>query len=69
MADSQLRTLEQKIDELIKLCGELNRENVSLKTAARDWATERQELIARHDVARRKVQEMLGRLKAVEQTK
>ena len=69
MTDSQFRALEQKIDDLIKLCSDLNRENVSLKAEARDWATERETLMARNEVARVKVEEILGRLKSVEQAK
>ena len=69
MTDSQFRALEQKIDDLIKLCSDLNRENVSLKAEARDWAAERESLLARNDVARNKVEEILGRLKSVEQAK
>ncbi len=69
MTDSQFRALEQKIDDLIKLCSDLNRENVSLKAEARDWAAERETLMARNEVARGKVEEILGRLKSVEQAK
>lgn len=69
MADTQFRALEQKIDDLIKLCSDLNRENVSLKAEARNWAVERDTLVSRNEVARGKVEEILSRLKSVEQAK
>ena len=69
MTDSQFRVLEQKIDELITLCSELNQENTSLKTQARTLAAEREALLARNEHARGKVSEILTRLKSLEQAK
>lgn len=66
MPDTQFQALEQKIDDLIKLCADLNRENVSLKADARLWAEERQSLLARNEQARNKVEAMLKRLKTIE---
>ena len=69
MPDSQFKALEQKVDDLIRLCTELNRENVSLKSAARSWAAEREALEERNALAKDKLETILNRLKAVEQTK
>lgn len=69
MTDSQFRVLEQKIDELIKLCSELNQENISLKSRTRTLAAEREALLARNEHARGKVTEILTRLKSMEQAK
>ena len=69
MPETQLKVLEQKIDDLIKLCAELNRENVSLKADARQWAAERDSLLARNEQARDKVESILGRLKGMEHDK
>jgi len=66
MADSQLKFLEQKIDELIALCNDLNRENQSLKADSANWRRERQALIERNELARGKVEAMLGRLRTLE---
>jgi cell division protein ZapB len=60
-------TLEQKIDELISLCADLNRENFSLKADAFSWEQEKQDLIDKNELARNKVQAMISRLKALEQ--
>ena len=66
MADTQFKALEKKIDDLIKLCADLNHENVSLKADARQWAAERDSLRARNEQARSQVEAMLGRLKTME---
>ena len=66
MADNQLKTLEQKIDELIALCSELNRENQALKADSAGWHRERQDLIDKNELARTKVEAMLDRLRTME---
>ncbi len=67
MPDSQFNTLEQKIDDLISLCADLNRENVELKADASSWNQERTQLVQRNELARTKVEAMISRLKAMEQ--
>ena len=67
MADTQLKKLEDKIDELIALCNELNRENQLLKADSIGWHSERQSLVDKSEMARTKVEAMLERLKAMEQ--
>ena len=67
MADTQLKILESKIDELISLCNDLNRENKSLKADNASWHSERQALVNKNDLAAAKVEAMLDRLKAMEQ--
>lgn len=66
MADKQLKALEQKIDELISLCQELNRENQMLKAQGASWQQERQELIDKNELARSKVEAMITRLRTME---
>lgn len=66
MAENQLKTLEQKIDELISLCNELNRENQTLKTDSAGWQQERQNLIDKNELARGKVEAMIDRLRTME---
>lgn len=66
MADDQLKELEKKIDELIALCQELNRENQALKADNAGWRTERQSLISKNELARNKVEAMIDRLRAME---
>ncbi len=68
MAENQLKVLEQKIDELIALCNDLNRENQALKSENLNWQRERQSLMDKNEVARNKVEAMIGRLRTMEQT-
>ena len=66
MADSQLKILEKKIDELISLCSDLNNENQALKADSASWDNERESLVVKNDLARTKVEAMLTRLRAME---
>ncbi|MEM8548142.1 MAG: TIGR02449 family protein [Pseudomonadota bacterium] len=66
MADSPIKALEQKIDELIGLCSQLNRENQSLKAEHANWQQERQVLVNKNELARVKVEAMIGRLRNLE---
>ena len=67
MAEQQLKSLETKIDELITLCGDLNRENRALKADSAGWQRERQDLIEKNEMARAKVAAMIDRLRTMEQ--
>jgi cell division protein ZapB len=67
MPDSQFNALEQKIDDLINLCAELNQENVGLKADATTLQTEKQDLASRNLSARSKLEAILNRLKTMEQ--
>ena len=66
MADKQLQALAQKIDQLIDLCNELNRENQLLKAENAGWQHERQDLIDKNELARSKVESMINRLRTME---
>jgi len=67
MPETQFKALEHKIDDLINLCADLNRENVALKADVSSWHQERQQLVQRNELARTKVEAMISRLKAMEQ--
>ena len=67
MAENQIKALAKKIDELITLCGDLNRENQSLKRDSKSWQDERQHLVKTNELARTKVEAMINRLQAMEQ--
>lgn len=66
MAENQLKALAGKIDELITLCADLNRENQLLKSQCANWQQERQDLIDKNELARSKVAAMIDRLRAME---
>jgi len=65
MAENQLKVLEQKIDELIKLCNDLNRENQALKADSAGWHQERQKKKKKNELARTKVEAMIARLHTI----
>ena len=56
----------EKIDQLIELCAELNRENRQLKAENLGWRQERRELIEKNDLARERVEATLARLRDLE---
>ena len=66
MADNPLKDLENKIDELVALCRELNRENRALKADNALWRDERKDLLDKNDLARSKVEAMIDRLRTME---
>ena len=66
MADNSLKDLENKINELISLCKELNRENRALKAEIAGWRDERRDLMDKNELARSKVEAMIDRLRAME---
>ncbi|MBB3048395.1 cell division protein ZapB [Litorivivens lipolytica] len=67
MPDLSIKSVERKIDELIQLCEQLNRENQMLKTNTEAWQRERETLLEKTNIARNKVESMIQRLRALEQ--
>ncbi|MFK8040947.1 cell division protein ZapB [Congregibacter brevis] len=66
MSDDVLKTLEDKIDQLIGLCAQLNLENQALKRENLGFQQERRDLIAKNDLARARVEATLQRLRSME---
>ncbi|GAB5412730.1 MAG: hypothetical protein Cons2KO_03330 [Congregibacter sp.] len=66
MSDDALKTVEDKIDQLIALCAQLNRENQALKQENLNFQQERRDLIAKNDLARARVEATLQRLRSME---
>lgn len=66
MSDDALKALEEKIDQLIGLCAQLNRENRSLKAENLAYQQERRDLIAKNEMARARVEATLQRLRSME---
>ncbi len=66
MDDRQIKLIENRVDELIQLCEQLDRENRGLKADARLWREEREQLIEKTDAARAKVESMIQRLRTLE---
>lgn len=66
MSSNQLKDLENKLDELIALCRELNLENGALKAEVAGWRDERKDLMDKNELARSKVEAMIDRLRSME---
>jgi cell division protein ZapB len=66
MSDDALKTLEDRIDQLIALCAQLNRENRALKEENLNFQQERRDLIAKNELARARVESTLRRLRSME---
>lgn len=64
--DAALARLEHQVDELLGICASLRQENRSLRARQDALVTERAELIEKTEVARNRVEAMIGRLKAME---
>lgn len=66
MSNDALKTLEDRIDQLIALCAQLNRENRALKEENLNFQQERRDLIAKNELARARVESTLQRLRSME---
>jgi len=58
--------LEKKLDKLIVICARLDRENKELKERESNWLHERTRLVEKNELARSRVEAMIGRLKNLE---
>ncbi|MGE5153774.1 MAG: TIGR02449 family protein [Bdellovibrio bacteriovorus] len=68
MANFDVDLLERQVDELIHLCQRLREENASLRVRQETLMSERGELIEKNEQARSRVEAMLSRLRAMEES-
>ena len=66
MSELDFKALELKVNQLIEVCRGLQLQNQSLQKDNDTWRTERSRVIQQKDLARTKVEAMIGRLKALE---
>ena len=66
MEQSELQALADKLDRLIEHCGKLERDNAKLRELQDDWNRERAQLMQKNDLARGKIEAMIGRLRSLE---
>lgn len=67
MEDADLKILADKIELLIQRLRELESQNQTLVANENFWREERMRLIKRNELAQKKVEIMISRLKALEQ--
>ena len=68
LAQFDIDLLERQVDALLHLCERLKEENASLRTRQEALMTERGELIEKNEQARSRVEAMLSRLHAMEES-
>ena len=66
VADNLIQALEKKVNDLIDLSRELNRENRALKLRAAELQRERRELLERQRQASEHVETSLARLRSLD---
>ncbi|WP_136478659.1 TIGR02449 family protein [Pseudomonas sp. DG56-2] len=67
MQENDLQTLMGRFELLIERVEQLKRQNTLLLAQEKSWREERAHLIEKNEIARRKVESMILRLKALEQ--
>ena len=66
--DLELKRLEKRLDELVIICKKLQEENASLRSRQDMLTAERATLLQKNEQVRGRVEAMISRLKAMEQT-
>ena len=68
MSEDRFQSLSEKVDELIDLCADMKRENQLLKAGESSWQSERKQLMDKNKTAKTKLESILVRLKAMDQS-
>ncbi len=66
--DIELQRLEKRLDELVVICKQLQEENRSLKQRQDSLIEDRASLLQKNEQVRGRVEAMISRLKAMEQS-
>lgn len=66
MEQSELQALAEKLDRLIERCRKLEQDNAAMRELQDEWNRERAQLIQRNDLAKNRIEAMIGRLRALE---
>ena len=65
--EQQLRQLEARVDDLLRISARLRQENQALHDRESKLLEERAQLLKKNDAARSKVEAIISRLKSLEQ--
>lgn len=66
LQEQDLRALEVRVEELIRACVHLKDENKTLRAREHELAAERDRLASKNDEAKHRVEDMIERLKRLE---
>ncbi|MCO7520565.1 MULTISPECIES: TIGR02449 family protein [Pseudomonas] len=67
MQENDLQALMSRFESLIARVEQLKRQNALLVAQEKSWREERAHLIEKNEIAKRKIESMILRLKALEQ--
>ena len=67
MAESELKKLETRIDEMLHACARLSEENAALRKQQRVLMADRAKLLEKTTLSQTRVETMIQRLKLLEQ--
>ena len=65
--EGDLKRLEDRLDDLVKICNQLQTENKSLKEKQETLSRERATMVQKNEEVRARVEAMIVRLKSMEQ--
>jgi len=65
--ENDLKRLEDRLDDLVKICNQLQTENKSLKEKQETLSRERATMVQKNEEVRARVEAMIVRLKSMEQ--
>ena len=65
--ESDLKRLEDRLDDLVKICNQLQTENKSLREKQETLSRERATMVQKNEEVRARVEAMIVRLKSMEQ--
>ena len=63
--DEKFASLKEKVDDLINVCSDMKLKNQILKASENNWQAERRELLEKNKEAKSKLESILIRLKAM----
>ena len=63
--EEKFDSLKEKVDDLIKVCSEMKLKNQILKASENNWQAERRQLLEKNKEAKSKLESILIRLKAM----
>ena len=66
MSIAELKGVEDKLDQLIRLCHRLETDNATLRAREQGWEQERKRLMEKNEIARKRVEAMIRHLKNLE---
>lgn len=67
MEKTPIQVLEQQLDELLRTSRRLREENMLLRSQQSAWLNERAQLVQKTDQARSRIEQMVSRLRELEE--